>query len=114
LPWMKYCDLISEIDLAISLMDAPHPSYPPLEFAASGAVVLTNTAPGKEKLHYSKNIIMRAPDMNSLLDGLDEAIKLVNNPAQRLKNFEKNEIAREWAQSFKEPINKSKELLNLN
>ena len=43
LPWSKYAELVSTMDLGLCLMDTPHPSYPPLDLAAAGAVVVTNT-----------------------------------------------------------------------
>lgn len=113
MPWANYCEFVSEMDLAIALMDSPHPSYPPIEFAASGVVVLTNKADGKEDLHYSKNMIIAKPDLNSLLEGLRVAIDLVNDPIKKMKNYGENKILSDWGEAFKNPIEKVKEVLNL-
>src|SRR5699024_9234737 len=48
--WMDYAGyaaFLGETDLLLSLMLSPHTSYPPLEMAASGGHVLTNTFGGK-------------------------------------------------------------------
>jgi hypothetical protein len=45
-PWQSmstYAELLSRSDLLLSLMLSPHTSYPPLEMAASGGHVVTNT-----------------------------------------------------------------------
>jgi hypothetical protein len=45
-PWLKfsgYAELMRTADVVLSLMLSPHTSYPPLEAAACGAVVVTNT-----------------------------------------------------------------------
>ena len=38
-----YAELASRAALGVSLMISPHPSYPPLEMAAAGVQVITNT-----------------------------------------------------------------------
>src|SRR6266511_1223882 len=46
LPWMSfdgYGERVRTADLLLSLMFSPHPSYPPLEMAASGKLVVTNS-----------------------------------------------------------------------
>jgi glycosyltransferase involved in cell wall biosynthesis len=46
LPWMSFDDYAKRVrtaDLLLSLMLSPHPSYPPLEMAASGKLVVTNS-----------------------------------------------------------------------
>lgn len=45
-PWLDvqgYAELLGTSDVLLSLMLSPHPSYPPLEMAASGGIVITNT-----------------------------------------------------------------------
>jgi hypothetical protein len=45
-PWMDYAgyaEFLRGTDLGLSLMLSPHPSYPPLELAACGAEVVTNS-----------------------------------------------------------------------
>jgi hypothetical protein len=43
----EYAALLGKTAIGLSLMISPHPSYPPLELAAFGAGVITNTFEGK-------------------------------------------------------------------
>jgi O-antigen biosynthesis protein len=46
MPWRSiagYGELLGTSDVLLSLMLSPHPSYPPLEMAAAGGTVVTNT-----------------------------------------------------------------------
>jgi hypothetical protein len=52
----EYAAVLARMDLGLSLMFSPHPSYPPLEMAAAGVRVLTNTWPGKDPSLYSAAI----------------------------------------------------------
>jgi hypothetical protein len=47
LDYAGYAAFLGETDLLLSLMLSPHTSYPPLEMAASGGHVVTNTFGGK-------------------------------------------------------------------
>src|SRR6202007_712854 len=68
LPWMNFDDYAKRVrtaDLLLSLMLSPHPSYPPLEMAASGKLVVTNSFSVKtaERMHaFSPNIIVADPN----------------------------------------------------
>ncbi len=80
LPWLdfqEYAKLIRNSDILLSLMMAPHPSYPPLEIAACGGLVVTNSFGTKTKRTleaYSKNIIVANPNIESVVSGLFEAV----------------------------------------
>ncbi|MGK8205217.1 class I SAM-dependent methyltransferase [Burkholderia cenocepacia] len=101
LPWQNYVELISSMDIGLSLMDTPHPSYPPLDLAATGAIVVTNQHGCKTDLEkYSKNIICTSTDIESLQDGIKKALNLSRNPEQRSANFSSNSISKNWSQSF--------------
>ena len=52
----EYGQLISESALAISLMVSPHPSYPPLEMAAGGVMVIANNYANKNLAKLHSNI----------------------------------------------------------
>jgi O-antigen biosynthesis protein len=52
----EYGDLISESALAISLMVSPHPSYPPLEMADGGVLVIANNYANKDLSLLHENI----------------------------------------------------------
>ncbi|MBS0455330.1 MAG: hypothetical protein JSS14_28860 [Proteobacteria bacterium] len=104
LDWKAYADLMGTIDLGVSLMYTPHPSYPPLDLAASGAVVVTNKFANKQSLEsYSRNIICADLQMDSLLDALKSGIKLAEDGETRDQNYRTNGLGGDWAASF-EPI----------
>ncbi len=52
--WGNYQSFIASMDAGLVLMDTPHPSYPPIDLAAAGAAVLTNTHPGKSRLRTTR------------------------------------------------------------
>ena len=39
--WNKYSEIVRNTDLGLSLMLTPHTSYPPLDIASCGGVVIT-------------------------------------------------------------------------
>ncbi len=97
LPWAKYAELVSTMDLGLCLMDTPHPSYPPLDLAAAGAVVVTNTHGSKTSFErWSRNIIAAPPSVSALTDALREGVKLSRDPEQRFANCGSDHIARDW------------------
>jgi hypothetical protein len=97
LPWAEYAALIRRTDLGLSLMATPHPSYPPLDLAASGAVVVTNKDGPKTSLaHYSANILCVEPSLDALVSALGEGAKLAQANSQRAANYAANTIARDW------------------
>ncbi|ESR25654.1 hypothetical protein N177_1487 [Lutibaculum baratangense AMV1] len=51
-----YADLASRAALGVSLMVSPHPSYPPLEMAEAGVLVLANTYRSKDLSETHDNI----------------------------------------------------------
>lgn len=105
LDWVEYLEFTKTIDVGFSLMYTPHPSYPPLDLASSGAVVLTNTFENKQSLaQYSKNIICADLDEQSMTKGFETAIRLAKDVEQRRENFLSNGIARDWAKTFENVI----------
>ena len=113
MPWSEYADLIRKIDLGMSLIDTPHPSYPPLDLAASGAVVVTNTCGVKTSLaNYSENIICAKPTIAGLSGGLREAVAIVANEPLRAANFARNKIKRDWAETLEHAIGRCTELVD--
>ena len=102
LSWEEYSQLASQIDLAISFMYTPHPSYPPLDLAASGAVVLTNTYKNKKSLaQYSKNILTAPLEIEALVLKLREALALVEETERRKYNYAHSCLQRSWDEAFK-------------
>jgi hypothetical protein len=68
----EYRKLIHKMDLGLSLMASPHPSYPVFDLAAAGKIVVTNNFNGKMDLSnkVSKNIIQVEPTISNLIDGV--------------------------------------------
>lgn len=52
----EYRSYLAKSKLGMSIMVSPHPSYPPLEMAANGVRVLTNTYEGKDLSTLHENI----------------------------------------------------------
>ncbi|WP_434151170.1 glycosyltransferase [Methylocaldum gracile subsp. desertum] len=84
LPWMNfdaYAERVRTADLLLSLMLSPHPSYPPLEMAASGKLVVTNSFSVKtaERMRaLSPNIIVAEPTAESIAAALENAAGRIN------------------------------------
>jgi glycosyltransferase involved in cell wall biosynthesis len=84
LPWMNfvsYAKAIRESDLLLSLMLSPHPSYPPLEMAASGNLVVTNSCSVKTESRLreiSPNILSAEPEPSKIAKKLMIAIDRIN------------------------------------
>lgn len=53
----EYGELLSKASVGISLMVSPHPSYPPLEMANAGLLVLANSYDNKNLSNLHENII---------------------------------------------------------
>jgi hypothetical protein len=103
LDWSGYAEFCGGVDLALSLMYTPHPSYPPLDLAASGAVVVTNRFGNKQDLSgYSRNILCADLEIDSLVEGLRAGVALVDSP-QREQNYRANALQQDWAAVF-EPV----------
>jgi hypothetical protein len=90
LPWMgldDYGTRMRSCDVLLSLMLSPHPSYPPLEGAASGALVVTNEFANKTSAAFaalSANIIAVTPSIEGVTEGIRQAIaRLDDHDARR-------------------------------
>lgn len=95
--WADYASLVRTMDLGLSLMDTPHPSYPPLDLAASGAVVVTNRFGVKTSLQtFSPNIICADSTVPALVEGLRQAKKLAADRQARTENYETGGLQRSW------------------
>jgi len=69
----SYSRLLRASAIGISLMISPHPSYPPLEMAYLGLLVLTNTFAGKDLATWHTNIRgLSAPSPENLASNLGE------------------------------------------
>ena len=102
LGWHDYQQLLRRMDLGLSLMASPHSSYPPLDLAAAGAVVVTNTF-GRYKRsldQYSANIICADPDLASLVTGISQGVALAQDVARREANRRSSKFATDWNAVF--------------
>ncbi|MBB3179816.1 hypothetical protein [Variovorax sp. Sphag1AA] len=105
LQWQAYADLVGSIDLGLSLMYTPHPSYPPLDLAASGAVVVTNKFANKISLAgYSPNILCSELQPDALVDAIRTGVLLAEDDEARERNFQANRLSADWADSFESII----------
>ncbi|MFO7570393.1 MAG: hypothetical protein R6W75_11400 [Smithellaceae bacterium] len=106
LTWSQYAALTGTIDLGLVLMYSPHPSYPPLDLAASGAVVVTNRYANKKDLSgYSPNILCSDLEPDALVDTLRVAVELALDKPARERNFRQNNLRIDWRDTFVEAIN---------
>ncbi|WP_279477950.1 hypothetical protein [Aureimonas sp. SK2] len=99
--WEEYAALTRSVDLGLTLMYTPHPSYPPLDIAACGGIAVTNRFGVKTDLsNYSRSILCVDGDVKSLLDGLREGVRLASDRDERRRRFEAAGLGRDWATSF--------------
>jgi len=113
LDWEDYAALVRRMDLGLSLMASPHPSYPPLDLAASGAVVVTNTfGEAKTSLErYSSNIIVAAPEIEPLVDAIARGAALAKDLPLRKRNWEASEIPRDWEVTLRPVVERLTDML---
>ncbi|MFM0308872.1 class I SAM-dependent methyltransferase [Paraburkholderia sp. RL17-383-BIF-A] len=103
LPWHEYIELVRTMNVGLCLMDTPHPSYPPLDLAATGAVVVTNRSGLKTSLEqYSANILSADLSVESLKQEIVKAVALANDPVKRGTNFAQNRIGASWSESLRQ------------
>jgi len=98
LDWNAYHDLLRHMDLGFSLMASPHPSYPPLDMAAAGAVVVTNAfGQYKQSLAgYSANIICSGTDLGSLARAMQQGVGLAMDIERRRSNHVNSRFRSDW------------------
>ncbi len=98
-----YREFVSTVDIAISLMMAPHPNYPTLEFASSGAAVVTTRYDVKQDLsNYSKNIVMADITPESISGAIRTAAAM--DRETRLKNAKASHIPQNWEATLSKPL----------
>lgn len=103
--WSEYAELIGTVDLGLSLMYTPHPSYPPLDLVASGAVVVTNRFANKLDLSgYSENLICADLDRDALVTALRDGAALAMDSNEREKNYRNNGLLTDWKKALDEII----------
>jgi hypothetical protein len=101
LSWSQYQDFVRTMDAGFVLMDTPHPSYPPLDLAAGGAAVLTNSRGNKQDLsHYSANISAVPPTREALRAGLAALARTACNDEARAAAVRDDSICRDWSEAL--------------
>jgi hypothetical protein len=97
LSWAAYGELVRSMDLGLCLMYTPHPSYPPLDLAASGAVVVTNKFGPKQDLsRYCENIICASTQTDALLAAIEQAVKSLEDPELVARRAANSGLQRCW------------------
>jgi hypothetical protein len=101
LAWEDYAAFVRSVDLALTLMYTPHPSYPPLDVAACGGVAVTNAFGLKTDLSaYSRSIIVAASEVETLVEALRQGVKQALDEDGRRDALAGAGIGRDWAASF--------------
>jgi hypothetical protein len=97
-PREDYLRIVRRVDVGLSLTYTPHPSYPPFDLAATGAVVVTNRfgAAKMDLSRYSPNILCVEPSVSGLVAGLRRAVALAEDQAWRAANAAKFGMPRDW------------------
>ena len=107
--WRDYPKFLQRVDLGLCLTEVHNAVTPVLEWAASGAVVVTNFTAGQLDLSfYSRNIIHTNGDPSTLFDQIGDAVELVANMDVREKNFQDSLISHSWKNSLERALSQIK------
>lgn len=96
LPWVDYVKLVGRMDVGLCLMDTPHPNYPPLDLAASGAVVVTNKHVSDSSLASYSDLIECESSIEGLKRGIGEAAARTADRDRRQADLHGDHINRDW------------------
>lgn len=99
IPEPEYLDLIRTADIGFGLMISPHPSLPPLDFAAAGLVSVTNSFATKIKASFdliASNFVITKPYLPDIVVGLRHASDLAHNSAFRAKGAANFKWEHDW------------------
>ena len=97
-----YADLLRGHAVGLSLMLTPHPSLVPVEMAAAGMPVVTNTFENKTRdalASISENLIAVEPTIEGIKEGIRDAVAASTDHQRRLRGAEVN-WSRSWDDSF--------------
>ncbi|MBB3998889.1 sulfotransferase family protein [Aureimonas pseudogalii] len=99
--WEDYAAFTRSVDLGLTLMYTPHPSYPPLDIAACGGVAVTNRFGVKQDLsNYSASIVCAEGEVETLVEALRAGATLALDAPTRAAAFAGNRILRDWPTAF--------------
>lgn len=99
IPEPEYFKILRTGDVGLSLMISPHPSLPPLDFAAAGLVTVTNSFETKDEESLkavSSNFIVTEPFISQIVDGLRRAVALSTDIPFRIRGAENFRWERDW------------------
>ncbi|MET3713200.1 glycosyltransferase involved in cell wall biosynthesis [Sphingomonas trueperi] len=108
-PWLGfsgYARQMRESDILLSLMLSPHPSYPPLEMASCGGIVVTNSYANKTAARLadiSANIIAAEPSVAAIVAALRTAVARLDDIAAR-HCAAKLDLPASWDEAFAEIV----------
>jgi glycosyltransferase involved in cell wall biosynthesis len=115
-PWVnftEYARQMRQIDILLSLMLSPHPSYPPLEAASCGAITVTNSFQSKSRdllNSVSKNIVVVDAGPRNIAEGLATAKNRLGDIAARERNSVLG-LPGTWSESFASAVTEISERL---
>lgn len=98
----EYREALLHYDAGLSLMYTPHPSLLPLDMAAAGIVVVTNTCINKTAgrlKELSENLVGAEPHIDGVYEGLKQARRLADDAGRRRAGARVS-WASDWDQSF--------------
>ena len=101
-----YANFLAGNDVGMALMDAPHPSLVPIEMASAGMLTVTTTYEGRTReamAAISSNLIAVAPDVDSLVAGLAEAVGRAGSAAERVAGA-RVDWSRDWQSAFSDEV----------
>lgn len=102
MPLNEYEEITKTFDLCLTLMSSPHPSLIPMDLAASGAIVVTNTFETKTSEYLrniSENIISAEPNLEELSAAIFNGVKMTKNINSRYKNS-KIKWPKSWSETW--------------
>ena len=113
-PWLgfdEYARLMRESSVLLSLMQSPHPSYPPIEFAACGKPVVTSAFENKTAAALAEI----SPNILGAHESIEELAKALCIAIGRTYVGEKPQTTiaypRSWGESFKDLVPRAVEML---
>ncbi len=99
----EYKKILSEYDIGLCLMYAPHPSVPPFEMASAGMVTITTTfehsRTAEDLNDVSSNIVACEPTLAGVVAALKEAVEKVSDLDDRIEGAQLD-WPRDWDDSF--------------
>ena len=99
----EFYETITQYDIGLCLMLAPHPSLMPLDLAAAGAISITNTFANKtaDKMSaISPNLLAVKPTASAISAALAQAVERVDDVERRMAGTHLN-----WATTWDEAFN---------